>query len=133
MNIGYGLRAEYAENYLGGVLATSDGDFNVAEELEAGGGVITVDDGNHELVLVLDEYPALKRVGAPDDADPITRYDRMDRDTLRGELRGRNLPTGGRVEELRERLIAADTLATEGDPIEPDELDNTLNATGTEA
>lgn len=60
--IAYSLRSEYEENYAGGLLTVGeDRTFDVAEELEAGNGYITIDDQDHMLVTVLDDYPALKR------------------------------------------------------------------------
>lgn len=124
----YGLRAEYDGTvdldgetvpiFRGGLLAVDGApDFDVRAELDAGAGVIVVDDTNTALTFVLDEHPALKRVPAPEHRDAIGPYDGMNTDDLRAELRNRALPAGGRKDELVARLEADDAGdALLGDP-----------------
>jgi hypothetical protein len=134
--IAYGLRADYAGTvdrviavndageptetetvplFLGGMIAVAGTDFDVAAELERGDGTITVAEENHVLIMALDEYPALKRVGAPENATPVTVADRMPISRLRDELRGRGLATGGNRDELEARLNDANATRDTGD------------------
>jgi hypothetical protein len=68
----------------GGVLAVGDGDFHVADTLEAGGGTIVIRAHDQQLADVLDAYPALKRVAAPENpAAIVSPYERRSTDALR--------------------------------------------------
>lgn len=107
--IAYGLRAEYADQgFTGGLLAIDgDRDFNVLEELEAGGGTIAVQATDTLLVNRLDAYPALKRVSASDVGpdDVVAQYDAHSVDALRTEVDRRGITGGGSARKAD--LIAA--------------------------
>lgn len=67
--IGFALRDEYADGYLGGVIAAGDTDLDVAAALDAGKGTIIVDvNDDPRLITALDERPELERVTVKDDA-----------------------------------------------------------------
>lgn len=104
MSITYGLRADYADGYIGGVLAVEDGEaFDVGAELAAGGGTIEVDATDVVLVNALDAYPAVERID-------VERTDKSAEDMtvaeLREELARRGLPTDGVKADLLDRLTA---------------------------
>lgn len=63
-SIAYALRAEIADDYVGGVLAVENGaSFDVVEELKKGDGQIVVDPATDPiLVIALDDYSPLERV-----------------------------------------------------------------------
>lgn len=88
--LAYGLTAEYdgtvdiqdpegeegttiaVPKFGGGLLATPNGDLDVAEALEEGEGVIVLDAAEHTAVAeLLEAYPALHRVAVPAGAEPI--------------------------------------------------------------
>lgn len=124
--IAYGLRAEYEGTvdtddgpiavFQGGLIRVDDArDLNIAEALEAGGGVIVAEDHDYALVTALDEYPALKRVPAPETQEPtVGRFDGLTALELRAEAVNRDLSTAGSKAELVARLEAHD--AGEDDP-----------------
>lgn len=60
-SIAFALRASH-DDFIGGVLAVGDTSIDIAEELKAGKGQIVVDEQDTVKVLVLDQYPPLKRV-----------------------------------------------------------------------
>jgi hypothetical protein len=61
--IAFAVRADADDGFEGGALAVHDGDvFHLGEALEEGRGFVVVDEADHELVLRLDEQPALERV-----------------------------------------------------------------------
>jgi hypothetical protein len=116
------LRAEYAPDgdtpFLGGLAALSDGDFNVAEVLEAGGGRIVVDENDAELVTFLDGYPALKRAAIGDtDTPTVRRYDLMDTTAARAEAarRGIRRHGSGTLDDVRAALGRQDQAIVAGD------------------
>lgn len=66
-SIAFALRSEYEETFEGGLLATADGDIDVGQELEDGDGTIVIDAVKSPATVdLLDNYPALKRVPAPE-------------------------------------------------------------------
>lgn len=134
--VAYELRAEYEDTGFGGVLAYGPDrhSFDVAENLDAGGGKIVTDD--HLLIAALDQYPALKRTTAgdapltalpgvpeeqqpegavtPDDAAEIAalkeEYDAENRDVLykEAEKRKLDLPKTATKPEIIDALVADD-------------------------
>lgn len=78
-NIGYALRAEYRDGYLGGVLAVGTGSLDVKAALDEGDGQIVVPEHDYLTVAVLDDYPALKRVAVKQtDDEPAPVVDRFE-------------------------------------------------------
>lgn len=117
-SIAYGLRADYADNYLGGVIRAGDRDVNVLEALDDGSGVIVADDTDTELVNALDGRPELKRVAAPDEQQPVTsRYAEYSVADLRYEAqrRGLTVPAGTRKAALIDALVDHDQRLAAGD------------------
>jgi len=116
-SIAYGLRAEYADGFLGGVINVGGRDLDMAEELARGKGRIVVADHDHTAIHVLDSQPALKRVAA-EGAEPTVSYWANHTVTqLHEELTLRDLPRTGTKAELVERLEAhAAALAAGEDP-----------------
>lgn len=62
MPVAFGVRKDYEDRWLPGVVAVGDESVNLAELLEAGDGVIVVADDQTVLAQVLEEQLALKRV-----------------------------------------------------------------------
>lgn len=126
--IAYRLRADYDGTveqdgievpiFTGGLIAAGDRDVDVRVELDAGAGTIVVAETDSALVEALDSYPALKRVGAPDDATPVDPYAGLTVVQLRDEVRLRELtvPAGAKRGELVDALLADD----QGADITPD-------------
>lgn len=86
MSIAYALRAEYLDNYVGGVLAVGTGSIDVKAALDEGDGQIVVPENDYLTVAVLDDYPALKRVPARqvnEDAPVTDRFESMTATELR--------------------------------------------------
>lgn len=124
----YALRAEYEGTveidgepqpvFQGGVLAVGDGDFDVAKELQAGGGIIVVQQADQVLVDLLDSYPALKRTTAPDEPDRVVSpYERQPTAQLRhlASLRDIDGHGGASRGQLEDALAAQDEAAASGD------------------
>lgn len=133
--VSYALRAEYAGDveqptsdggtqtvpaYGGGLIRLDDArDLNLAEALESGGGIITVDETDYSALNALDARPELKRArgeqAAPADTTPnVGAYDGLNVPELRRELELRGLNTSGRKDELVARLAAHDVALREG-------------------
>lgn len=119
--VAYALREEYAGTvqqiaeegadpvevpaYTGGVIVVDRGTnpdgssppdgFDVREELDANDGVIVVDETDAALIGALDQYPALKRVPAPDDAAIVHGYADRTAGELRGEAKRRGITGAG--------------------------------------
>jgi hypothetical protein len=92
--------------YTGGVIAVGDGEFDLGAALDEGDGTIVVDDADYALVNALDEYPALKRVAAPDaGADEVDDLDRLGVRDLRRLAGEAGLEGAGRAN--RDALITA--------------------------
>jgi hypothetical protein len=138
--VAFALRAEYEgtttveledgsteerPTFAGGVLHADPGDFDVAEQLEAGKGAIVVAARDQRLVDLLDEYPPLKRVPVPAGAKPISPYDRQPTDALRHLASLREIDGAGslsrakliRALDRQDRELAA---GVSGQPVEPD-------------
>lgn len=129
--VAYALREAYAgtveqeldgqtvevPRFLGGLIAVDDArDFDVRAELDAGDGIIVVDETDAALIRVLDAYPPLKHVAAPADAEPSSsKYEGIGVTQLRAELRRRELETSGTRDELVARLEANDQAVAAGD------------------
>lgn len=119
--IAYALREEFTGTveqdgetvpvFTGGVIRAGDTDIDVRAELDAGGGVIVVDERAAGSVVHLDEYPPLKRVKAPKDAKPTGSftdagpYAERTVDELRNDLRTRGIAGAGNAK--REDLLDA--------------------------
>lgn len=105
----------------GGLLAVGDGDFDVAAELDAGGGTIVVYSHDVRLVALLDAYPALKRVTPPPGPKVVNPYARRDVETLRHLARIRGVPHAAGRRRLETALLRADADAhgVEPPPVEP--------------
>lgn len=81
--------------YSGGLIKIGfDEDLDVSVALEEGGGTIVVDEAKTAAVLALDEYPPLKRVPVPADADTVAGYLGQGRDALAAELERRGIKAG---------------------------------------
>lgn len=110
--------------YLGGVIVTGpDGDLDIREALDEGDGRIVVDeDADHRLILALDEYPPLKRVGTKEGDELTLPYDKRVKPELEAlvEQRGIANPDNALKENLVEALEKYDALAEAGEL--PDEL-----------
>lgn len=71
--IQYQLKPAYVGAYTGGVIRVDDSrSYNVGTSLTAGSGTLNIDDTDSALVLALDNYAALRRVGTTTDAAPAT-------------------------------------------------------------
>lgn len=121
MSTAFALRAEYEGTvpqdvdgvtvdvpaFTGGVIAVAGREqaFDVREALEAGAGVIVVADSDPALALALSEYPPLKRVEVPDDAEAVDQYAGMTVADLRAEAQRRGLEGYGRA--VKDALITA--------------------------
>lgn len=62
MPVAFGVRKDYEDKWLPGVVAVNDASVDLSELLEAGEGQIVVPDDQTVLIQVLDEQLALKRV-----------------------------------------------------------------------
>lgn len=104
--IAFALRADYATNYTGGVIAVGyDRTLDIKAEIETGGGQIVVPDNDPSLLLALDGYPALKRVTAGDsDVTVDDRYEAMSVSDLRAEAKSLGVEKTG---TSRDSLLAA--------------------------
>lgn len=108
--------------FTGGVIHAGDRDFDVAEELEKGGGIIVVREGDVALVGALDGYAALKRVPVPDDAPIADGYDDHPAKALKDELTRRGIV--GHGSSAKPALVAAlqriDELSGQGENVPAD-------------
>lgn len=104
--VAYELRADYVDTFAGGLLRAGDRDLNIAELLEQGGGTIVVDAAATPLeVAILDDYPALKRVKAPEgEAATVSHADLTVRQ-LRDEAARRGM--GGAASASKTALVQA--------------------------
>lgn len=154
--VAFALRAEYEgtttveledgstedrPSFAGGVLHTDPGDFDVAEHLDAGAGVIVVSTRDQRLVDLLDAYPPLKSVAVPAGAKPISPYARHSLDTLRhlGSLRDLDGAGGLSRAKLIRALEAQDRALAAGQPAtaaaiadEPEEAADSDDVAGAE-
>lgn len=90
--VAYQLRADYADTFQGGVLATDTGYIHIYDALQAGDGTIVVHANDQVLRDLLAQYPPLKQVPAPDNpAVVVSRYDRMPLDALRHQASLRDI------------------------------------------
>lgn len=105
--VAYSLRAEYEDNYTGGLIVAGDSDFDVKAELDAGDGTIVTDVPAE--IQALDDYPALKRVAVP--ADRLPREapdpDEASKADLVKQAEELGVSTSGTKAELAERIAAA--------------------------
>lgn len=119
--VAYALRADYQDTFQGGVIHVGDRDFDVAAELEKGGGYIVVDTaewGVGALVAALDANAALKRTAVRPAAEAVqdAEAERVD-DELDGltkeqllalpEADGIDGAKSMKVDELRKAVAAA--------------------------
>lgn len=119
----------------GGALLAVDGvDFDVAEHLQAGDGLIVVRQNDSTLAELLAELPALREVDAPAGATPISPYERRTVDQLREIASLRDIAGAGNAGHgaLVTALDRYDELVADGDNVaaanvrpgdEPDGLD----------
>lgn len=117
--VAYELRADYQgtveittddgtqeiPKFAGGLLNVGDGDINVAEALEDGGGVIVVQADDQRLRDLLDAYPPLKRSDAPAGAEPLSKYGRAPLEDLRSLASVRDIKGAGSLS--RAKLVSA--------------------------
>jgi hypothetical protein len=118
--VAFALRAEFAgtetvhnsdgstetvPKFGGGLLAITGGDFNVADELEAGGGTIVVRADDQQLIDLLEVYPPLKQVPVPDKARPVSKYNRQPLDSLRDQASLRDISGAGSLS--KDKLVRA--------------------------
>jgi hypothetical protein len=114
MSIAFAPRAGYSAESVGTV-AVGDGTLNVTEALNEHGGVLVVPDSDTLLALVLDEHPALKRVGIPDTVDEVVDHlTDLPASALRQEAQDRGLKASGKADDLRAAIRAHDA-ANAGD------------------
>lgn len=107
--VAFALRDTHAEGFLGGVVSAGDRDLNLAELLEEGNGLIVVDAAAEPLVVtVLDEFPALKRVGVDEDAELTLGHADRTRGELRTEAKRRGI--AGASSASKDELVDALTL-----------------------
>lgn len=109
--IAYALTDEYVDSFSGGLLTVGDGDFDVAEALQAGSGTIVVRDGDAPLVGLLDVYPALQRSTVPASPVIVSPYERRTDATLRHFARLRSVEDADTLDRVD--LIAALEVADE--------------------
>lgn len=128
-NVAYELREEYAgqvehgedqvQRFQGGVIAVppDQASFDIKEHLEDGGGLIVVDESNSGLVDLLDRFPALKRVQAPEGAEAIGAYDSLTAARLKEIFKARGLegPIPSKKDDLVAALEASDAGVAAGD------------------
>lgn len=102
------------DQFTGGSLSLADGStFDLAERLGGGGPLVLA--ASHELVEPLRRIPAVREVAVPEGATPDPGYAGMSAVALRDMARRRGLATGGRKDELAERLAANDAAVAAGD------------------
>jgi hypothetical protein len=94
------LEAITVPAFTGGVIVVDRGGnepdgFDVREAIDEGGGLIVVDENDAYLIGALDQYPALKRVPAPEDAKPAVGYEHRRATDLREELERRGVTGAG--------------------------------------
>lgn len=114
----FALRKEYEDNFDGGVLAVDGADFDVAAELERGGGVIVVDAMNAALTYRLRIYPFLKELASvPEGADPYNPYAHQSKTALveLAQRRGIDKATSLNKQDLAGALLAQDVAVSSGD------------------
>jgi hypothetical protein len=130
--VAFALRAEYegtttqtidGENrqvpvFSGGLVAAGDRDVDIAELLDDGDGQIVVAESDVALLLALDQYPALKRVGADDEAAPVNPYLAKSISDLRAEAKRRDLEVPAAIKKpaLAEALLEHDRELAAGGP-----------------
>lgn len=127
--------------FTGGLIAVADDrDLNVGEELEAGDGLVVVDEHDTAALIALDAYPALKRVDAPDDAAITGGYDERKATELRAELERRGITGAGQASKADAvtALEALDAIAADGRNVADDSalaavLDGTVTTTDPDA
>lgn len=106
--------------FTGGVINIGDGSeehtLDLAEALNEGDGVIVLaEDVGANVVDILTNHPALKRVTVDDEAETdLDRYDALGYDELKDEAKRRDLPATGNTDALRDRLREADAAADAG-------------------
>lgn len=114
--------------FTGGLIRVGvDGEADVAELLEEGGGTIVVDEVNEALIAALDEYPALKRVSAGGAAPTASTSAYADSNVtaLRADAKARELEGGSSATkdelvnalEEHDRRLADGTLDELGAPL----------------
>lgn len=105
--------------FQGGVLSI-DGSrsFDTAEALEAGNGVITVEETDTALVELLDYFGPLKRVPTPDGATALTSYESASLVDLRAEAKRRGIEGAARAPKAAviTALVEYDERAAAGNP-----------------
>lgn len=107
------------DKFLGGLINVGNGDLDVKLALEEGGGEIVVDERDAQIVMALNGYPALKRVGSDAevtiDPDVVLYHDRK-RDELAGDAKARGLEgvTGALKDDLVYALEEHDLRLAEG-------------------
>jgi hypothetical protein len=107
----FALRADHEPVFAGGVLNVSqDRSFDVGQALQSGGGQIVVEDHDEALLVALDGYAALKRVGAKGAEPTVDKYGEMTQAQLKDELKARALEgVGATKDEMRAALHADDS------------------------
>lgn len=120
----YGLRADFADGFGGGVVSFGpDGSsLDLGELFPSPDAVVVVDELDAELLALLDAQPALKRVPAEDRAATLRRYDFMGTDALRHEAARRGITGAGSASSSsiraglveQDRRVLAGELATSG-------------------
>lgn len=136
-SIAYALRAEHHDTYLGGVVAIGDGSLDIRQELENGNGFIVVPETDITAVMVLDLYPPLERVPAPDADHPGLPVGYVEPDAaaaappasvkdLREQAKALGIENPGRSREDIEAAITAHVTA-------PPDSDNAPPAPGGDA
>lgn len=130
----FALRADYEGSvevdgeprpiFQGGLLAVGDNsDFDVAEALKDGDGVITIHRSDTILEALLDAYPALKDVTVPDaPAAIVSPYARRQLDDIRQLASIRDIEHAGSAskEHLVEALELQDRLQRDGAAVQVD-------------
>lgn len=113
--------------FSGGVLRAGDRDIDVRAELDAGDGRIVLNDADpaeQPAIVVLDAYPALKRVAAHEDDQPVNPLEALSGTELRAEARrlGVKIATGTQapavlagLTEQRDRAANGDLLVVPSD------------------
>ena len=118
MQFAFRLRAEYEDDYQGGVLALPDGSpFNVLEALERGAGTIVTDD--LRIANRLSDYPPLKQVAVPEGAENVeTTIDDLTVRQLRDRLGALEveIPSRAKKPELVALLRDAESAGRDVDP-----------------
>lgn len=127
--IAYALRAEHTGTvevdgetvpaFGGGLLNIDDTrDLNVAEALEAGDGIIVVDDSDTLAIARLDAYPPLKRVDAAEHVLTVDQYADANRAALDTELKRRGIGGLSATNDAKvSALHADDARQAAGEPV----------------